>query len=110
MKFSIVAGYPDYHPEQPGGMPSGGRSMETQLFPFQQLGPWASKLRPRTRGQYMLVSESPLGGGTGQLDPEVVEQRRVLDERGTGQALVAGLLKGLLDLGVTPELGPVPFD
>jgi 3-oxosteroid 1-dehydrogenase len=33
VQFYAVADFPDYHPEQPGGLPDGGRSLETPLFP-----------------------------------------------------------------------------
>ena len=40
LKMRLVAGYPDYHPERPGGMPHGGRSLEPELFSFIDLGRW----------------------------------------------------------------------
>ncbi|MFB8387502.1 FAD-dependent oxidoreductase [Microbacterium sp. NPDC055910] len=103
LRFDIVTGYPDYQPEHPGGLPTGGRSLECELFPFGELGPWADRVRTRTAGAHIRVSEGPLGGGTGRIDPELIAARRANNERGTGQALVAGLLKGLLDHGATIE-------
>ena len=38
LRFHIATGYPDYHPEHPGGLPGGGRSLDPDLFPFAELG------------------------------------------------------------------------
>lgn len=44
IRFDPVPGYPDYHPELPGGV-KGGRAIEGQLFDTNLLGPWKSALR-----------------------------------------------------------------
>jgi hypothetical protein len=36
--FYVAEGFPDYHPEHPGGKPQGGRTLETPLFPGAMLG------------------------------------------------------------------------
>ena len=38
LRMKIVSGYPDYHPERPGGKPGGGRTVEPELFSFRRLG------------------------------------------------------------------------
>ena len=38
VKFQLVANFPDYHPEHPGGKPTGGRSLECPLISFNDLG------------------------------------------------------------------------
>ena len=38
LRLRLVPGFPDYHPEHPGGMPTGGRSLEPELFSYAQLG------------------------------------------------------------------------
>jgi 3-oxosteroid 1-dehydrogenase len=102
LQLQLVPGYPDYHPERPGGKPGGGRSLEPALFSFDDLGDWADGLIGRTRA--MTVAETPIGGGTGFLEPDVEEERRTRRIEGLGRAMVGALLKGLLDLGVEPEL------
>ena len=34
LRLRLVEGYPDYHPEHPGGLPGGGRSIEPDFFSF----------------------------------------------------------------------------
>jgi 3-oxosteroid 1-dehydrogenase len=42
--FKHCEGYSDYYDDRPGGKPR-GRSLETELFDVNQLGPWRSRLR-----------------------------------------------------------------
>lgn len=109
--FELVPGFPDYQPEQPGGKPGGGRSLQAALFPFEELGEWAKRvtvgrqLGANAAGVNMALSETPLGHTAPEGVPaEEMARRRVRDERGMGQALVGRLLKGLLDRGVEPLL------
>src|SRR3954449_5832507 len=44
VKFRAVPDFPDYHPEQEGGLPQGGRSLETETFPYGELGEWAGRV------------------------------------------------------------------
>lgn len=107
VKFDILKGFPDYHPENPGGKPAGGRSMECPLFPFAELGEWADRVTkgPQLSGA-LTIAETPLGrGAPGGIPPEELEKRKVRDERGTGQALAGRLLKGCLDRGIVPQTG-----
>jgi 3-oxosteroid 1-dehydrogenase len=103
LKMSLVPGYPDYHPEQQGGKPGGGRSLEPQLFSLQRLGEWAVRLGGTPRR--MLVGETPIGGGSGFLAPEVAAEREDRQVEGLGRAMVAALLQGCLDKGVEVHLG-----
>jgi 3-oxosteroid 1-dehydrogenase len=32
VRLRLLERYPDYHPEHPGGLPGGGRSLEPELF------------------------------------------------------------------------------
>jgi 3-oxosteroid 1-dehydrogenase len=107
VRFDVLRGFPDYHPEHPGAKPGGGRSMECPLFPFAELGEWASRVTmgPQLSGA-LTIAETPLGRGAPDGIPaDEMERRRVRDERGTGQALVGRLLKGCLDRGVVPRTG-----
>ena len=36
LTFQLVAGFPDYHPENPGGKPGGGRSLDPGVFSYQR--------------------------------------------------------------------------
>jgi succinate dehydrogenase/fumarate reductase flavoprotein subunit len=101
LKLQLVKGYPDYHPEHPGGKPRGGRSLEPRMFAFETLGDWADKVTGLDNP--MSISETPLGGGTGVLAPEVAAERMRRREQGCGRGLVGSLLKGCLDRGLTPR-------
>jgi succinate dehydrogenase/fumarate reductase flavoprotein subunit len=102
LKLRLVPGFPDYHPEHPGGKPGGGRSLEPELFSFIELGEWAGRMVGLTRPVY--VVETPIGGGTGFIDPALEAQRRERRMEGLGRGLVGALLKGCLDHGVIPQL------
>lgn len=103
LRFQLVAGYPDYHPERPGGLPGGGRSIEVGLISFAELGEWGERIAGEP--QRLLIREMPLGGGTGVLAPEVVREREERQLEGLGRGLVGGLLKACLDRGVEVATG-----
>jgi 3-oxosteroid 1-dehydrogenase len=112
VRFRTIPGFPDYHPEQPGGRPEGGRSLECPLYSFHELGEWADRV---TRGRQLAagagaaaitISETPLGHGAPKgVPPEELARRMQRDERGLGQALVGMLLRGCLDRGIEPRTG-----
>ena len=105
VEFRIIAGFPDYHPEHPGAKPGGGRSLETLLFPFDRLGPWAERVTVgyQLTGNIMM-SETSLGrGAPGGVPEEELARRRIHDERGAGQGLAGALLAGCLDRGIEPR-------
>jgi succinate dehydrogenase/fumarate reductase flavoprotein subunit len=104
LRFHVAERYPDYHPERPGGLAGGGRSLDPDLFSFAQLGAWAERvLRPGSdlHPQELIVPIT-LYEGLEQLvpGPDVLAERAKRDERGLGQALVGALLKGCLDRAV----------
>lgn len=102
VRFHIVEGFPDYHPEHPGGRPGGGRSLECPLFSFDELGEWAGRVTVgRQASVNMVMNETTLGRGDAP-DPDVLARRAERDERGCGQALVGRLLKACLDRGIEP--------
>jgi succinate dehydrogenase/fumarate reductase flavoprotein subunit len=103
LHLRLVPGFPDYHPEAPGGKPKGGRSLEPELFSFRQIPGWGERMVGVTRP--MRVSETPTGGGTGILSPELAEERAAEQIEGVGRAMVGALLKGCLDHGVEPRTG-----
>lgn len=107
VRFEIIPGFPDYHPEHPGAKPGGGRSLECPLFPFDELGTWAERVTVGAQiGGNIRMAETALGRGApdGVADEELA-RRRVHDERGAGQALIGRLLKGCLDRGIEPRTG-----
>jgi succinate dehydrogenase/fumarate reductase flavoprotein subunit len=109
LKFAALPRYPDYHPEFEGAKP-GGRSLDPGLFDTNQLGPWKDKLR-----------RSPIFGMTAMSVTEATDwgvfakplalPYKLLGKRYSeglvcyGGALVGGLLKAALDLGIEPRLG-----
>jgi succinate dehydrogenase/fumarate reductase flavoprotein subunit len=105
LRMRVVAGYPDYHPERPGGKPGGGRTLEPELFSFRRLGRWADRVVSGHRNPHLRLSDTTLGGGTGFLDEEAQARREAEDLRGCGAALVGPLLKGCLDRGIEPVTG-----
>ncbi len=97
LRFEIAAGFPDYQPELPGGQPTGGRSLSAAPFDLTQLGVWADQITsfPADWSNVGFDAETKA-----RLHAKVDEQAGDLCVAGT--ALIAGLLKGLLDNGVTP--------
>ncbi len=50
LRLQLVHGYPDYHPEHPGGLPGGGRSIEPALFSFAGLEDWVDRIAGESGG------------------------------------------------------------
>ncbi len=98
LRFEIATGFPDYRPELPGGQPTGGRSLSAAPFDLAQLGRWATQ-----------ITSFPADWSNVGFDAETrARLHAAIDERTShlcvaGTALIAGLLKGLLDAGVTPQ-------
>ena len=105
VRFHLVPGLPDYHPEHPGGKPRGGRSLDPDLFCFRELGEWADRVVMPDRTPRLMLTETSLGGGNGPTAHPDRAERRAADWRGCGHALVGGLLKALLDRGIEPVTG-----
>ena len=101
--FHLIESYPDYHPEHPGGLANGGRSLDNALFSFSELGEWANKVRNHQGVNPVMLTETPLGGATILPSREVVSARIERGENGMGLALVGALLKAVLDRGIEPQ-------
>jgi succinate dehydrogenase/fumarate reductase flavoprotein subunit len=101
-RFTLLPSYPDYHPENTGGKPGGGRSLDPGLFSYASLGPWAHKIAKSKRSAHLKITDTTLGGGTGFLDDAELQRRIDADLRGCGNALIGPILKALLDAGVEP--------
>ncbi|MET4432827.1 FAD-dependent oxidoreductase [Mycolicibacterium sp. 624] len=97
LQFEVAAGFPDYKPELPGGRPSGGRSHNAKPFDLDRLGDWSDR-----------ITSFPVDFSNVGIDAETRARihASVDDIDGNycvaGTALIAGLLKGLLDHGVAP--------
>src|SRR6201995_4414606 len=103
VKFRAVPDFPDYHPEQKGGLPQGGRSLETAIYPYGELGEWGPRVHisPYYPSSHLTIGETTLGQAVPQaIDPEEMQRRVENDERGMGLALGGRLLKACLDRGV----------
>ena len=108
VKFYAVPDFPDYHPEQTGGLKQGGRSLETAPFPYGELGEWKDRVHisPYYPSYHLTIGETTLGKAVPEpLDPAEMERRAANDERGMGLALGGRLLKACLDRGVEPHTG-----
>jgi succinate dehydrogenase/fumarate reductase flavoprotein subunit len=97
LHFEIADGFPDYKPELPGGRPTGGRSLTAAPFNLAELGEWRDR-----------ITSFPADWSNVGFDAETRARLHAgVDESTTdlcvaGTALIAGLLKGLLNFGVTP--------
>ena len=85
VKFRAVPDFPDYHPEQRGGLAQGGRSLETAIFPYGELGEWGDRVHisPYYPSYHLTIGETTLG----QAIPEELtaeEMQRRADERRAG--------------------------
>ncbi|MFO7163685.1 MAG: FAD-dependent oxidoreductase [Mycolicibacterium hassiacum] len=99
LRFEVSEGFPDYKPELPGGRPGGGRSLHARPVELTQLGEWSRRI----------TSFPPDFSNVG-IDAETRARIHATldDDSGeycvAGTALIAGLLKALLDRGVQPHV------
>lgn len=102
LRFFAVPGLPDYYPSMPGGKPGGGRTMGTELFPFDDLGEWKDRVEPCPYyPSDFRMDETGIGATVPKTpSPEERARRALRDERGMGQSLIALLLKACLKVGV----------
>ena len=95
--LQLLEGYPDYYLNKPGAKSEGGRALDNTLFDFTSLGDWSDKVYNGGEIVRMMLLETPLGGGSGIIDPDEMKRRVEGDLRGWGQALIGRLLKACLD-------------
>jgi 3-oxosteroid 1-dehydrogenase len=98
LRFLLIDGYPDYHTENPGSLPGGGRSIEVGLTSVKGLEKWEQRIAGDI--QRKLIREMPLGGGTGVVPADLHAEREDAGQEGLGRALVIGLLRACLEHGV----------
>lgn len=103
VRLHAYPGFPDYQPYAPGAKADGGRSLDNDAFPFEQLGSLATRVNP-TKMEYP-VRGSLLEAATGTLDPVTLAHREKHDYRGLGQGLIGALYKAILNRGI-----PVQFE
>jgi 3-oxosteroid 1-dehydrogenase len=101
--------WPDYHPEMEGARRT-GRMLEPDVFDATVLGPWAERLRPAPVLHLPITLEEQtvtwqLAYTPEKFDGEEVKARVAGGRLTVGRALVAALLRGCLDLGVTVTTG-----
>ena len=97
LDLQLLEGYPDYYLDNPGAKADGGRALDNALFDFTSLGDWSDKVYNGGEIVRMMLLETPLGGGSGIVDPDEMKRRVEGDLRGWGQALIGRLLKACLD-------------
>ena len=112
VRFFAVPGLPDYYPSNPGGKPGGGRTMGTELFPFDELGEWRDRVEPCPYYPSDYRMDETAIGATVPKPPSPQERARraVRDERGMGQSLVGLLLTACLRAGVEFETSAPAVD
>lgn len=93
-------GRPDYHPDWPGGK-SGGRTLDNRPFDAKQLGEYAALVRRGAHFPPLTYEERHAWRDVTNFDWTLLAQRIADDVRTLGGALVAALVKGCLDRGIT---------
>ncbi len=100
----LLDSYPDYYLTRDGAKPDGGRALDNAMFSFKELGDWADKIYDGGTTPRMMLKETPLGGASGIIAPEIMAEREAGDMRAWGQALIGRMLKACLERGITPQL------
>jgi 3-oxosteroid 1-dehydrogenase len=111
LRFYAPSTFNDYFEGIPGGKPA-GRSIEPVPYDARtELGEWADRARTSPHLARLTMEEgAKYLRGDEPPDFGVIMQRETDDIRCGGPALVASLLKGLLDRGVTIETGSAATD
>jgi len=105
LSVSLLEGYPDYYLDRPGAKPEGGRALDHDLFALAEIGDWAQRIYAIEELKPMMLRETPLGGGSGAIEPDEMQRRIARRECGFGQAMIGRLLKACLIRGIEPMLG-----
>lgn len=107
LKFAAVSA-PDYQPDVVGGR-LGGRTLDPRPFDTNQLGPWRDRLRSPSSLAFPITLKEVYEDFKAYYQPwkipqEILVERMMSGVVCLGQALVASLLKGVLDRGIAIEL------
>ena len=121
IRYRVISGFPDYHPEKPGGMPSGGRTVGPEPVGLDELGDWSEKIahfpghawlaRRENRSAKFTRPVAQEANGAYQaresvdrlapvFDTRELEREKVLSVGFGGVALIGGFLTSCLELGV----------
>jgi succinate dehydrogenase/fumarate reductase flavoprotein subunit len=95
--------YPDYHAEEPGGRPQGGRSLEP--LPLAASAELAAQVRDAPNVELPITYHEL---ATGEVDRELAAQRTRDGVLTLGRALVAALLDAARQRGVAVRFGVRP--
>jgi 3-oxosteroid 1-dehydrogenase len=111
LRFYAPTTFNDYFEGIPGGKPA-GRSIEPVPYDARtELGEWAARSRTSPHLPRLTMEEgAKFLRGDEPPDFAMIMQRETDDVRCGGPALVASLLKGLLDRGVAIETGTAATD
>ncbi|MBO0677962.1 FAD-dependent oxidoreductase [Mycolicibacterium sp. S2-37] len=101
LRFAVAEGFPDYKPELPGGRPGGGRSLSAAPFDLKKLGAWHDRITSFPPDFSNVGIDAETRARIFAAAPDDIDPDAELCVAGT--ALIAGLLKGLLDAGVAPH-------
>lgn len=108
VSFYSIPFFPDYHSEFPGAKREGGRTLECPPFSYLELGDWSDRMQksPYYPDYTMTVGETTLGQPVPMpASPGTKAERRRIDARGMGAALIGRLMKACLDRGIEPRTG-----
>jgi len=100
LRLEIATGFPDYKPELPGGRPGGGRSLGPVPYDLSRIPDWRDR-----------ITAFPPDFSNVGIDAETRARLHadITDDSGdivvAGMALIAGLLSGVLEMGVVPHTG-----
>ena len=103
VELRLYPGFPDYQPNVVGAKPHGSRSLDNEVFPFEELGSWATRVNPPKTGlpkRTSMVEDR----FRPELSPEELADRERRDCRGQGQALIGSLLRAVLDRDIPLRL------
>lgn len=105
MRFEIATGFPDYKPELPGGRPGGGRSLGPAPYDVSRVPEWRDRITsfPPDFSNVGIDAET-----RARLHGDIVNAQANSEDSSSadiviaGTAMIAGLLRGVLDAGVVP--------
>ncbi len=95
VRLRLFTGFPDYQPNLVGAKQHGGRSLDPEAFPFDELGNAASRVNPPKSGVPKLTSR--MEDYYREVGNEELAMREARDFRGQGQGLIGSLYRGILD-------------
>jgi 3-oxosteroid 1-dehydrogenase len=103
VRLRLFTQFPDYQPNVVGAKAHGGRSLDPEAYPFDELGTAASRVNPPKSGVPKLTSR--MEDYYHEVGDDELQERRRRDYRGQGQSLIGSLYKGVLDRAI-----PVHFE